>query len=336
MPLEDLTEAAVLAAVAEFDAHGRDRFLERSGSGPARSYFVELDGRLYDSGAIAAHAHRIDRTGPRRTVEPEASEKAVAERLRRLGFTVRLHRNPAWSRDEIVLVCGLVEANGWRAVPQESPEVVELSALLQSTAIHPLDGRAAGFRSPAGVAGRTRDLVSCLPGHPRSAGNRLDVEVVEAFRSRPGRMREEVAAIRTALREWGDGIHALRDLDMLEGGAGVGSALLRRHLRRERKAALRSRKIAQARELGRPVACEVCDVDFSVVYGEHGTGYIECHHRPSLHGIGPTQTHIDDLALICSNCHRMIHRTTPALTVEELSAIVRSRRGQGSRATGSS
>lgn len=331
MPLEDLTEAAVLAAVAEFDADGRDRFLARVGVGPARSYFVEVDGRLYDSGAIAGHAHRISGTGPRPVADLGASEKAVAERLRRLGFTVRLHRNPAWSRDEIVLVCELVEANEWRAVPQESPEVVELSTLLQSTAIHPLDGRAAGFRSPAGVAGRARDLVSCLPGRPRGAGNqgagnRLDVEVVDAFRSRPGQMRAEAAAIRTALREWGDGIHALRDLDMLEGGAGVGSALLRRHLRRERKAALRSRKIAQARELGRPVACEVCDVDFSVVYGEHGADYIECHHRPSLHAIGPTQTHIEDLALICSNCHRMIHRTTPALTVEELSAIVRARR----------
>lgn len=62
--------------------------------------------------------------------------------------------------------------------------------------------------------------------------------------------------------------------------------------------------------------------DFGYVYGTRGLNYIECHHRTPLHVTGETQTKLSDLALLCSNCHRMIHRTEQWLTVEELKRIV--------------
>jgi 5-methylcytosine-specific restriction protein A len=127
----------------------------------------------------------------------------VADRLCDLGFTVRYLRNPNWTWDEIVLACALVEANGWRAVSQERSEAIKLSELLQSTAIHLLEGRASDFRNPAGVERKTGDLVSCLPGRRRTNGNRLDVEVVDAFRSRPAAMGEEAQAIEAARYESG-------------------------------------------------------------------------------------------------------------------------------------
>jgi 5-methylcytosine-specific restriction protein A len=33
-------------------------------------------------------------------------------------------------------------------------------------------------------------------------------------------------------------------------------------------------------------------------------------------------TTLDDLAVLCSNCHRIIHRSTPMLSVAELSKVV--------------
>jgi len=39
-----------------------------------------------------------------------------------------------------------------------------------------------------------------------------------------------------------------------------------------------------------------------------------------------TQTKLADLALLCSNCHRMIHRTKRWLTVEELKDLVAAQR----------
>lgn len=114
--LHDVTEAAVLAAVAEYDAVGRDRFLEKAGFGRAKSYFLELDGKLYDSKAIVGHAHGISGDRPWRAEDFSGGDKTVADCLRTLGFTVRYLRNPNWTWDEIVLACALVEENGWRTV----------------------------------------------------------------------------------------------------------------------------------------------------------------------------------------------------------------------------
>jgi 5-methylcytosine-specific restriction protein A len=57
---------------------------------------------------------------------------------------------------------------------------------------------------------------------------------------------------------------------------------------------------------GQAIACEVCGFDVSIAHGERGSDYIECHHRTPLHTTGPTVTRLKDLALICSNCHRML------------------------------
>jgi 5-methylcytosine-specific restriction protein A len=57
------------------------------------------------------------------------------------------------------------------------------------------------------------------------------------------------------------------------------------------------------------LVCEVCQFDFHAIYGERGDGYIECHHTQALETLEPgAKTHIRDLVLVCSNCHRMIHR----------------------------
>jgi hypothetical protein len=72
--------------------------------------------------------------------------------------------------------------------------------------------------------------------------------------------------------------------------------LLKTHLRRERNSTLKPRKIAEAKKLGLPIACEACGFDFSRTYGLRGTDYIECHHRTPLHVTGPVKTKTKDLA----------------------------------------
>lgn len=58
-----------------------------------------------------------------------------------LGFEVRKLAKTDWTRDEITLACELVMDNSWRYLTEENPKVQELSALLQSPAIYPLDER---------------------------------------------------------------------------------------------------------------------------------------------------------------------------------------------------
>ena len=72
--------------------------------------------------------------------------------------------------------------------------------------------------------------------------------------------------------------------------------------------------------------CMVCGFDFNEKYGEIGEGYIEVHHRTMLSSL-TNETEIDpnkDLVVVCSNCHRMIHRNRDKpLSIEELKNIIK-------------
>lgn len=68
--------------------------------------------------------------------------------------------------------------------------------------------------------------------------------------------------------------------------------------------------------------CQVCDFDFESVYGkELGAGFIECHHKNPLHEKDENYiSTLNDVCVVCSNCHRMLHRTKPAMKPEILKA----------------
>lgn len=66
--------------------------------------------------------------------------------------------------------------------------------------------------------------------------------------------------------------------------------------------------------------CIVCTFDFERVYGPIGEKYIHVHHVIPLSEIKKEykKDPIKDLVPVCPNCHAIIHRTSPALTVEQL------------------
>lgn len=70
--------------------------------------------------------------------------------------------------------------------------------------------------------------------------------------------------------------------------------------------------------------CEVCKFDFGNKYGSRGEDFIEGHHKIPVSQLkeGDT-TKPEDIVLLCSNCHKMIHHTREFLTIEELEAIIR-------------
>ena len=66
--------------------------------------------------------------------------------------------------------------------------------------------------------------------------------------------------------------------------------------------------------------CAVCRFNFEKFYGPIGEKYIHVHHLVPLADI-KTEYQVDpikDLLPVCPNCHGIIHRTRPALTVEQL------------------
>lgn len=70
--------------------------------------------------------------------------------------------------------------------------------------------------------------------------------------------------------------------------------------------------------------CQVCGFNFEAVYGaDLGREFIECHHTNPLSENSDTLTStIQDVCVVCSNCHRMLHRTRPALKPEQLKAML--------------
>ena len=58
-------------------------------------------------------------------------------------------------------------------------------------------------------------------------------------------------------------------------------------------------------------ACQVCGIDFKEAYGPIGEGFIEAHHLRPVSKLEPRKTPMspkEDFAVLCPNCHRMIHR----------------------------
>lgn len=93
----------------------------------------------------------------------------------------------------------------------------------------------------------------------------------------------------------------------------------RTHRVLERSKKLRDAKIEHHLAAGNLIACEACGFDFAATYGDLGDGYIEVHHRVPLAELPPNVvTTVNDLALLCANCHRMAHRKRKTLSVEQI------------------
>ena len=102
-----------------------------------------------------------------------------------------------------------------------------------------------------------------------------------------------------------------------------GRILTRVHRSRERNRRLvEKRKNQRRKECSGSLTCEVCDFDFFEAYGVRGDGFAECHHKVPLAESGTTKTRLKDLAILCANCHRMIHVRKPMLLVGELQVLV--------------
>lgn len=101
----------------------------------------------------------------------------------------------------------------------------------------------------------------------------------------------------------------IKDTEVLEGGGEYREVLWR----------YRNRGIINEKKSNSDYTCEICEFNFSGVYGAIGNEYIVIHH---LDPIGSrehaTMTRLEDLALVCDNCHRMLHRKSPPYTPEEL------------------
>jgi hypothetical protein len=69
-------------------------------------------------------------------------------------------------------------------------------------------------------------------------------------------------------------------------------------------------------------SCAACGFNFGVFYGQLGEGFIHVHHcNPVSLGVREVDP-INEMRPLCPNCHAMVHREDPPLTIEALRRII--------------
>lgn len=115
----------------------------------------------------------------------------------------------------------------------------------------------------------------------------------------------------------------LPDVEEINISVKEGGRRLITHFRRERNPRIVAEKKAQVMKVSGKLICEVCDFDFPEKYGDLGYGFCEAHHKKPLSDSNrEIETKLEDLAILCSNCHRMIHRTKPMISVDEFKNLL--------------
>ncbi|MGR6521802.1 HNH endonuclease [Rhodococcus erythropolis] len=327
MKPSNLTAESVLRAIERYDELGQDDFLEHYHFKPALEYFLLYGGKAYDSKAIAGVAHGFA-TNEFKESGDFSGGLVIARALRGLGFEVT--GGTDWEWDEIVLACDLVATSKWQTIPESDPRVSALSQFLRA---QPNARYSEKFRSAGSVHRKLEDLRTAHPDYDgkTTRGGKTTRQVVESFVVDPAKMHRLAQAL------WANGDLARPELDdagdadgdepqgatSKEYAEAVEGRVVQRLVKtRERDPRLRRSKIAQSRKDRGSIACEICGFDFERRYGELGEGFTHVHHKVPLHFSGEVKSTLDDLILVCVNCHQMIHRRSPWKTPDELRQII--------------
>lgn len=90
---------------------------------------------------------------------------------------------------------------------------------------------------------------------------------------------------------------------------------------RDRSFAVRAKGYYKRKNGGR-LWCVACDLKPESLYDDRGERCIEAHHKIPILELQPDSiTSIDDMAMVCASCHRVIHSRTPCLTIDEVRAL---------------
>ena len=235
-------------------------------------------------------------------------------------------RNKPWGRDELILALDTYVALKSRTPSPALPEAQDLSRVLRQVPPFAGESRNENYRSIASVVMKLmnfRNLDQTYAGVGLKASGKADKGVWKEFAADRERLRQTALAIRETIEQT-NMTSVVIEPDMQE--APEGSLLTQTHVTRERNRHLVKRKKASVLAARGYLACEACSFDFEDVYGPRGNGFIECHHTKPVHTLRPGDiTRINELALVCANCHRMIHAQHPWLAMDELKNLIRGR-----------
>lgn len=244
--------------------------------------------------------------------------------------TTDVQRNAHWSRDELILALDLYIRHRKSPPAKGAAEIIELSQVLNALGTVLGQRESGTYRNENGVYMKLMNFRRLDPDYTADGrkglarGNKDEARVWEEFAADPARLAEVAQFIRNGI------IEHKNDVDLSgpdEPGieeAEEGRVATRVHRYRERDRRLVEAAKAQALKKHGRLFCIACNFDFSKRYGGECAGIIDVHHTKPVHTLQPGEkTKLSDLALLCSNCHRVVHSRRKWLSVEQLRAVLR-------------
>jgi len=119
------------------------------------------------------------------------------------------------------------------------------------------------------------------------------------------------------------------DVDIRSGSLSKeGEKRLRLHLYSERKP-----QNAKAKKQSAPsLNCEICGFSFLNCYGQLAETFCEVHHLTPLRSLkDATKINLGDLAILCSNCHRVVHMRYPPFELKDVRDMIQTLQLQSSK-----
>ena len=170
-------------------------------------------------------------------------------------------------------------------------------------------------------------LLTRFPAALVDANGYLLFETEDAFRSSPhlnirkqiGVKPPGISALPGYIQILSAGKSAINDVDIHEYEGIEGRNTLLTHLARERD----RRLVHQKRSSATSLACEICGFSFAAAYGGRASDYCEVHHLVPLAGeMAERKTLLQELAVLCANCHRVVHLKNPPYTLQEVKSML--------------
>lgn len=236
-----------------------------------------------------------------------------------------------WTHDEVVLALDFFFSHrmNQRIPGKNSAAILELSSRLKRMGEIMQIPHDETYRNPAGVFMQVNNFAFLDPDWTRTQGiygaGKMFREVWNVYADKPDEvagMAQSILAHMDKAEKSGEPLLADisdRDIDMLTPSI-EGRVLQVSHLRRERNPRLVEKLKDLRFDANGLLDCEVCAFDYERSYGERGHKFMEAHQKKPLSTLKPEGEKVtpEDYALICANCHRMIHRYSPWWSVEEL------------------
>ena len=255
---------------------------------------------------------------------PEAGDEDLGDLL--LESEKKLTHDPRyrWDREEHILLLNEYLEYTPHIPGKHSKEIEDISNLLRR--YHQQKGNPIHehLRNVNGVYMKLMNFRRFDPnteskGLPK--GNRLEGEIWEEYAENRSELRKIAELIKETILQGIvlSGAESEESLEMETEGRVIGTI----HKRHERSLKNKQNKVKDFKRRYGGLFCEACQFDFEKSYGERGVDFCEVHHEIPISEMRPGyKTQIQDLRCVCANCHRIIHRRRPWLTVDEVKNLL--------------